>query len=93
MVDSLIFPPTNIKFSHCVRAYAMGCGTSGASAYVAHADPQPAVDAVDAVDADDVPVLDAVDAVDVAPVQGWLLETSPGTWEAVGCAILMSGVW
>lgn len=68
----------------------MGCGTSGTSAtYVAHADP---LDPVDAVDVDDLPAVnvDAPLAVDVpgkaemAPaVQGWLLETSPGTWEAL----------
>ena len=102
MIDSLIFPATNIKLSHAFAhlcTYAMGCGTSGTSAtYVAHADP---LDPVDAVDVDDLPAVnvDAPLAVDVpgkaemAPaVQGWLLETLPGTWEATVGAILMA-VW
>ena len=104
MNDSLIFPP-NIKLSHAayLRIYAMGCGTSGTSAtYFAHAP----LDPVDAVEVDDVPaVVDAPAlAVDVpgnademALVQGWLLETSPGTWEATGrlWAVLFSwpSVW
>eukprot|EP00435_Cladocopium_sp_Y103_P034806 s1319_g9.t1 len=84
MIDSAIFRPPNIRLSHAFLL-AMGCGTSG-SAYVAHADPDP-VDAVDDVPTVDVDAERAVEvpgkAETTPAVQGWLLETSPGTWEAL----------